>query len=263
MRKQKLVSLTLFVVQTLYFAPSLFANQEHNHGPSSHNGVSHARIVSLSVVEGTVLERRPGTPKWELATLDAPVQEGWSVATGRDSHAEVQFENGSTLRIGELSRVDFTKMALAPHKGRVSHMILAFGLATLHVIPRRHDEFVLQASAATLVPRGGSEFRTDLDHGRVRVEVFHGSVRMADASVTDKFGKSQVVVCDYSVPSGAIQIAGPVRMDDWDRWVKSRDDLATLEAYEDVRDPMDGWAEELNPMGSIIGASLYGGDNNF
>ena len=73
-----------------------------------------------------------------------------SIATAKNSVAEVQFENDSTLRLGDLSRVDFTEMALAPRGARVDRLTLAFGLATANVAPGRHDEYVLRAADATL-----------------------------------------------------------------------------------------------------------------
>jgi hypothetical protein len=262
MRRQRAVSPAIFFILTLCFAAPILANQDHAQEPPSSAGVSHARVVSLSFVEGTVLARRPGNRKWDRATFDAPIEEGWSIATGKNSRAEVQFENGSTVRIGELSRLDFTQMALAPHKGRVNHLTLAFGFATIHVIPRRHDEYVINASGVTLMPHGGTEFRTDLEHGNLRVEVFHGYVRVADLNATEKLGKNQARVCDYSAPLGAVPMTTAVQMDEWDKWVKDRDEQADLAAYEAVSDPMNGWAEELNPLGGML-STLYGGDSSF
>ena len=260
MRPQSSVSLAILLLQMLCFTPVLFANQDHYQEPPPVAGVSHARVVSLSLIEGTVLARRPGFPKWDRAALDTPIEEGWSIATAKNSIAEVQLENGSTVRIGELSRLDFTKMALAPHKGRISHLTLAFGFATIHVFPRRHDEYVISASSASLTPHGGTEFRTDLEHAHMRLEVFRGYVWVANLNASERLRKNQALVCDYSAPRGAVPVTSAVQMDDWDKWVKARDEQADLAAYEAVSDPMNGWAEEMNPLGSM-GAIVSGGDS--
>ena len=39
--------------------------------------------------------------------VNIPIQEGFSAATAKKSFAELQFENGSTVRLGELTGVDF------------------------------------------------------------------------------------------------------------------------------------------------------------
>ena len=142
------------------FVPSVLATTDDSQPPLS-AGVSHARVVSLSLVSGTVIARRPGSTKWSGATLDAPIEEGVSIATARHSFAEVQFENGSTVRLGELSRVDFTQLALAPHSGRINRLALVAGFATIHVMPKRHDDYILNVSGISVTPQGRAEFRTD------------------------------------------------------------------------------------------------------
>ena len=57
-------------------------------------GLSHVRVVRLSFVEGTVTVRRPGSEEWASASVNTPIEEGFSIATGKKSFAEVQFENG-------------------------------------------------------------------------------------------------------------------------------------------------------------------------
>lgn len=263
LRQHRSVSTATFFLLTLCFTPSILANQDNAKEPPSVPSISHAQVVSLSLVEGTVLTRRPGFPKWERATLNAPIEEGCSIATARHSFAEIQFENGSTVRVGELSRLDFTKMVLAPHKGRVNYLTLAFGLATIHVFPKRHDEYLLNASSATLMPHGGTEFRADLKHGYLRVEVFHGYVQVADLNVSENLRKNQSLVRDSNAPNGAVPVTSTIQVDEWDKWVMARDRQASLAAYEAAGDLMNGWAEELVPLGSM-GPTDYGdGDESF
>ena len=219
--------------------------------------VSHARVVSLSLVEGAVFERGPGSDKWARATLETPIQEGVSIATAKHSFVEVQFENGSTVRLGELSRIDFKELALAPHSGRVDHLRLDVGFATIHVTPSRHDECVLSAYGASLAPRGKTEFRTDLSHGYLRVEVFKGRVQVGDSSQAERLRKDQVLAYD-SRSGGDFQVTDSIQMDDWDKWALARDQQAERAAYNNQGAgwPLYGW-DELIPFGNM-GAFPYG-----
>src|ERR1700685_3852253 len=122
MRQERSVSLAVFLLVTLSFAPSVLANADDAQKSPSPVGMSHARVVSLSLVEGRVIARRPGSTKWVGVTLNMPIEEGVSLATAKHGFAEVQFENGSTVRLGELSRIDFKQLALAPHVGHVNHL---------------------------------------------------------------------------------------------------------------------------------------------
>jgi ferric-dicitrate binding protein FerR (iron transport regulator) len=252
MRQQKSVLHVLFLLVTLSFARSVLASPDGAQ-PASLADVSHARVVSVSLVSGAVLARRPGSTKWVGATVDTPIEEGVSVATAKNSFAEVQFENGSTVRLGELSRVDFTQLALAPHSGLINRLTLVIGFATLHVMPKRHDEYILHASGASLTPHGKTEFRTDLSHGRLRVEVMSGRIQVADSSRSERLGKNQVLAYDEGA-SAAFQVTDSIQMDEWDKWVQARDrQQASLAGYS------DGWDAQIpfgfgGSMGALVGA---------
>jgi len=239
MCKQKSVSLGSLLLVTLFFVPAVLANTD-----------SHPRAVSLSFVEGTVIARRPGSPNWARAALNMPIEEGVSIATARHSFAEVQFEDGSTVRVGELSRVDFMQMGSAPHSGYVNHLNLAVGFATINIISKRHDEYVLTASGASLLPHGKTEFRADLSHSHLRVEVFKGRVQAADSSRSAQLGRNQVLACDYSARSD-FHVTDTIQMDAWDRWVKMRDRQASLAAYSVPAPGMYDWENGLMPFGGM------------
>ncbi len=142
--------------------------------------------------------------------------------------------------VGELSRVDFLQMGNAIHGGYVNHLNLAAGFATIHVIPRRHDEFVLTASGASLLPHGKTEFRADLSRDHLRVEVFDGRVQAADSSQSKQLRRNQVLACDYNA-RGVFHVTDMIRLDEWDSWVQARDQQASLAAYSDPGPGMYDW----------------------
>lgn len=209
---------------------------------------SHARAVRLSFIEGTVIVRRPGSPKWSRAALNMPIEQGVSIATARRSIAEVQFENGSTLRLDELSRVDFAQMGITPESGYINHLKLAVGVTTVNIIPKRHDEYVLSAYGASIVPHGKTEFRADLSHGHVRVEVFKGRVQAADSTQSQQLRRNQVLACDYRSRSD-FHVTENIQTDDWDKWVQMRDRQASLAAYSVPPPGMYEWESGLMPFG--------------
>jgi ferric-dicitrate binding protein FerR (iron transport regulator) len=237
MRNRKSVSLAILLLVPLSFASPGLANTH-----------SQARAVRLSFVEGTVIARTPGSRKWARAALNMPIEQGVSIATAKHSIVEVQFENGSTLRLGELSRVDFMQMGIGPDGGYINHLKLAVGFTTVNIVPQRHDEYVLVASGASLVPHGKSEFRADLSRGHLRVEVFKGRVQAADSSQSQPLRRNQVLACDYSVGAD-FQVTDNIQMDDWDRWVQKRDRQASLAAYNVPPPGMYEWESGLMPFG--------------
>ncbi len=70
------------------------------------------RVVRLSYVSGTVGVKRPASTEWAKAQVNTPIQEGFEMSTSAKSYAEVEFENGSTARLGEFSKVSFDQLAM-------------------------------------------------------------------------------------------------------------------------------------------------------
>jgi hypothetical protein len=214
-------------------------------GQEAPSAASQTRVVRLSFVEGTATVRRPGSTEWAKAGVNTPIQQGFSVATSKNSYAEVQFENGSTVRLGELSRVDFSELALTSSGDKVNHLTFDQGYSTFHFIPEHHDEYLVQASGLTMTPHGKTEFRADIQTPQVRVEVLEGDIEATDAHQSEKLGKDKVLTCDIGARA-PFQIKHGIEKDDWDKWVAARDEQSTL-AYNDsavsIDAPMYGWGD--------------------
>jgi hypothetical protein len=201
-------------VLLLSAVPLVSADQEY----------SHARIVRLSFVEGTVTLLRPGTTEWANAAVNTPIQEGFQLLTDKGSFAEVQFENGSTVRVGELSLLKFDQLGLAESGDSLNKITLDHGYGTVAVIPEKIAAFELRSGDATFNPQGKSEFRVDLDQGQVRVEVFKGSVDVSSPETSTTLAKGEILEI---TPEGAqpVTLSQNIKRDDWDAWVANRDQL--------------------------------------
>jgi ferric-dicitrate binding protein FerR (iron transport regulator) len=238
MRRRRSIPLAGVLVVTFLFAPSILANTDNAQKSRPGAGTSHARVVSLSLVEGTVITRGPGSTKWTLATLDTPIEEGVSLATAKHSLVEVQFEDGSTARLGEISYIEFAELELGPHGAYINHFTLDVGTATIHVISRRHEQYVLNASGVSLATRGRSEFRTDLQHGHLRVEVFQGQIQAVDSNHSEKLRKNDAVAYDRGGSGVFEEASSRIQTDEWDEWVHARDVQLNLASFAIQRDPI-------------------------
>ena len=115
---------------------------------------SHARVVRLSFVEGTVTVQRPDVADWAEAPMNTPLQEGVKLSTAEGSFAEVEFENGSTVRLGQLSMLEFTQLALAPDGSKINRLTMDKGYATFHAAPEGQDVYEVRTPNGTLTPHG-------------------------------------------------------------------------------------------------------------
>jgi hypothetical protein len=227
----------LVYIASLFFLPISLAAQQ---------AVSHVRVVRLSYVSGTVGVRRAGATDWTKGLVNTPVQEGFQVSTSADSYAEVEFENGSTARLGELSHLTFDQLALDAEGNKLNRMTFEQGYATFHFLPEKHDTYSVKVADATLTPGGKSVFRTDFDKGHVRVEVFSGSVEVAARSGSENLGKDKTLEYDTSKTAVAFNARRGTLKDDWDKWTEARDSQSTLALSDQAvaaHGPVYGWSD--------------------
>lgn len=213
-------------------------------------GLSRVRVVRLSYVSGTVAVRRPGSTEWAQAVVNTPIEEGFGLETSAHGFAEVQFENGSTVRLGELSRIDFIQLAMDSQGNKLNRLQFEQGYATYHFVPEHHDVYNVTASGITLDSKGKSEFRTDLDGGRLRLEVFEGSVDTASASGSVRVGKDMVKEFDPDT-TAASNLRHGIEKDAWDKWSDARDTQAQLTTSDEavaMNRPFYGW-DDLDEYG--------------
>ena len=212
---------------------------------------SHARIVRLGFVEGHVTVWRPDVQTWAEAPVNTPLQEGFELSTGRKSFAEIQFENGSTIRLGEFASLDITQLELAPNGGKINQVELHQGYATFHPVPSRAgDSLQVGTPYGTLNAQGGTQFRVDLGQGLARLEVFSGGVEVQSALGAMTIKKGFLLVLQPGAKEPTI-VSQNISKDDWDQWVENREAQVempstgpSLNAYTgDNSEAAYGWAD--------------------
>ncbi len=89
----------------------------------------------------------------------------------------------------------------------------------------------MSASGVSLAPRGKTEFRTDLNEDRLRVEVFDGHVRSDWLQSNRDAGEKSCPVRDSDL-NAPFQVTEKIQKDDWDKWADAREQQSTL-AFND------------------------------
>ena len=213
---------------------------------NAQKGLSHVRVVRLSYVSGTVGVRRPASTEWAKAQVNIPIQEGFELLTSANSYAEVEFENGSTARLGEFSKLSFDQLAMDEGGNKLNRVTFEQGYATFHLLPEHHDAYSVKIVESTLTPNGKSEFRTDLEHGKARVEVFSGSVELVSSSKTMKLGKDKILDFDPGATEVAVNVKQGIVKDSWDKWTSERDTQTQLSLSDQgvaAQGPLYGWGD--------------------
>jgi FecR protein len=144
---------------------------------------SHARIVYVSHTEGTAQLNGQPVP------LNGPVTEGAALVTGTDGLAEVQFEDGSVVRLASETQITFAQLARLSSGEAITRVDLDQGEAEFHVMSRT-SQFGVEAGGKNIQFKGPGRYRIVTTH-LIPLEV---AVWSGEAAVRDKENGQQVAV---------------------------------------------------------------------
>jgi hypothetical protein len=161
---------------------------------------SKARIVRLSAVEGRVQLDRAAGDGFDKAFINLPVIEGSRLKTGKDGRAEVEFEDGSTLRLAPGSEVDFIRLALGDNGQKLSTVQLVSGTVYANLHPKS------AGGNAAEKEKKSAQFLLNFSHESLSVaEAVHFRVRLdADSTATLAVFKGKL---SATGPSGSFDVA--------------------------------------------------------
>src|SRR5882762_633249 len=221
---------------------------------------SQVRIVRLSNVEGTVQVDRNAGKGYENAFLNMPMVEGMKLATKDNGRAEVEFEDGSTLRITPKSSMEFTKLSVRDPGGRVSTLTLRTGQAYVNYLAKqKDDEFTLAFSNETVPLTRPVHFRLDVDPSDAVLSVFKGDLEVQSASGPVNLSKNNSATFDL-LGGDKYTVAKNIEEDPYDAWdkqqVKYQQEYASKGSYSNY--PYGYGVSDLNYYGSYSNIPGYG-----
>jgi hypothetical protein len=145
---------------------------------------SHVRIVRLSQVEGNVRIDRNTGQGYEKAFLNLPVTQGVKLRAKNEGRAEIEFENGSTLRIIPGTVIEFPELFMRDSGAKVTSVKLQEGTAYLNFNGAKDDEFTLNFGREKMVLTHSVHLRVAMGDTDATVAVFKGDVEVAGPSGT-------------------------------------------------------------------------------
>ena len=139
---------------------------------------SQARIVRLSDVQGSVQINKNTGLGFENAFLNLPITQGTQVRTHDRGRAEVEFEDGSTLRLTPNTTVEFSSLGLSDSGKRISVINLVEGMAYVNWLGKSGDEFSLNFSREKISLDHAAHFRVETSPEVAKMAVFKGDVEV-------------------------------------------------------------------------------------
>ncbi len=195
-------------------------NNNYNYNTNNSNNVNSnssvsgpVRLARFSIVEGNVSWRAGSGMDWSAATDNMPLRQGAQIWVTDGGRADLQFDDGSELRLGNNALVTLTVL-YSDTDGEYTQLTMQSGLATLRVL---HDHsawqvdtplFSAQTNGPSQVRFGvGNGAEVAVQEGRADVQGEQGSIRMRSGDY--------MAVDNASTPYNIQPLPG---QDSWDRW---------------------------------------------
>lgn len=183
---------------------------------------SHVRIVRLSYINGQVQIDRGNGGGYEQALPNMPVVEGLKVSTGSDGVAELEFEDGSTLRITPETEIEVRQLALEDSGATLSTVALLHGTAYVDFRKRKEDVFNLVLPTHELPLTHTVRLRAEVAEDEAEIAVFNGELDVTGFDQVVRLKKNETVTFDFSDQSHYV-LAKDIEQAPYDDWSNERE----------------------------------------
>jgi hypothetical protein len=220
---------------------------------------SQVRIVRLSEVDGNVQFDNPAGQQYEKAFLNLPITQGVKLRSQSDGRAEVEFEDGSTLRVVPDTVVEFPQLALLDSGGKASTIHVKQGTAYVNFAGAKDEQLTVTFGQEKLVLTHATHLRLEVTQSDAAVAVFKGEVEVQGPSGAVNVGRKQTATFD-TAGGGRHELAKNLEEDPYDAWDKSQDqyhERYTAANYSTYSPYAYGTAD-LSYYGSFFNAPGYG-----
>ena len=189
------------------------------------------RTVRLAYLQGSVTVLRADNTGGDPAVLNMPLTEGQRIATGDDGQAEVEFEDGSLLRLTPRSSAVLSRLGVAADGSMGTQVTLLSGLMYAELRAAQRYSYEVDAGGDTVTPVTNATVRLKLDQPPAEVAVLDGTAHVVEAGgngfrVDVKSGEA--LRADGEA-SGRYFLQAQIEHDSWDDWNEEREQAAANE----------------------------------
>ena len=220
-------------------------------------GSSQARIVRLSDVKGLVqIDKNTGVG-FENAFVNFPITQGTRLRTRDTGRAEIEFEDGSSMRIGPNTSIDFSTLNLSDSGSRISEVNLTEGIAYVNWLAKGGDEFTLNFSREKLALDRPAHFRIDDSANLASLAVFKGDIDVDSPSGLVKVEKNKTATFAVN-DDDKYKLQSKIEDDPLDSWDREASAYHDQYAKNQASSPYGYGLSDLNYYGSFNNIPGYG-----
>lgn len=207
------------------------------------------RAARLSYVQGIVTVAHEDNTANDPAQMNMPLPEGVRLTTANDGQAEIEFEDGSLMRLTPNSSLSLTSLTADGDGNFQTKLTLMYGLAYAEL--RAADKFTynVDAGGEVISPVVNATVRIAMDQPPAAISVLDGTVQVVHANADGggsyrvNVNSGETLTGNASDP-GRYSITQEIAENSWDKWNDDRDQAAADQAADqtDVRNNYAGEA---------------------
>jgi FecR protein len=206
------------------------------------------RSARLSYLQGSVSVEHADNAEGEAAQLNMPLVQGLRLTTGNDGQAEIEFEDGSLVRMTPNSTLGLNNLSVDGSGDFQTQLALTRGMVYVELRAAPKYSYRIYAGGDVVTPLENATVRINLDETPAKVAVVTGSAQVERSPSVDGTGGYRVDVragesfaadvSDYS----RYYLTHEIVPDSWDSWNEERDQAAADQAANrtEVRDNFAG-----------------------
>jgi hypothetical protein len=264
------------VVAVLLVVALVQAHGQSSPSPDSAPSVPpvQGRVVRLSFVQGQVQVASDGQATIDPAVANLPLVQGTVVQTGQDGRAEIQFDDGSVVRLAPNSRLSLDGLSGSASGSLATSVNLLNGEGYFELNPASGDSFQVDALGLLITAPEPASFRVSWLAQPEQVAVSDGYVRVKHASdysvqvnTNETLSIDDQDVTRYLLSSGTDSDVNDAWNDQREQFLADADSRATgapapadgsadLDAYGNYYD-MPGYGDVWQPYGYDASWSPY------
>ncbi len=211
-----------------------------------------SRIARISYLDGYVSFQHPNEVDWSAASINMALQPEDRLYTGDNGRAEIQFDDGSVLRLAEKTDVEI----LVLREDLIQARVLT-GLCTLTVQSSLAFEIDTPAAAFDTLKKGIYRFDVT-DSGDTDGIVRKGRMDAANSTFSRRIDSGELIHVTPGDDSTNLMSRYESR-DTWDDWTDRRDaELIANESRRYLPDNVYYGARELDQYGRWVVVDSYG-----
>jgi hypothetical protein len=221
---------------------------------------SKARIVRLSFIEGDVEMDRGDGHGFIRAFVNMPVIEGTKLWPKADGRAEVEFEDGSTLRLVPDTILAFDELRLGDRGDKITRLVVQQGIVYANVKDHDHDQFNVDLAQQDLHLKHSSRFRVEVYAQEMKVAVFRGELELLrNTGQKIEVKKNETLALDVADPERYYLSKG-ITEGPHDYWDREREEQIVIAESRRAapRSVVVYGYDDLSPYGTWVEVGGYG-----